>query len=84
MSDFYNKLIGNNIRFVREEKGMTLSDLGHLCDLTKQAILRIEKGNGTTTKTFFQIASALELPPQAFLSKSMQVTRKFSYVEENK
>lgn len=77
--DKYNKLMGRNIKFVRQESLMSLQDLANLLDVSKQCVKKIEDGNGTTTKTFFKIASILGLNPQAFLSESMQINKEFIF-----
>ena len=60
VEDLY-KLIGNNIRTVREEKLMTQQTLADLCNMEKSNISRIERGQtNITIKNLYQIACSLE------------------------
>ena len=60
VEDLY-KLVGNNIRTVREEKLMTQQTLADLCNMEKSNISRIERGQtNITIKNLYQIACSLE------------------------
>lgn len=60
VEDLY-KLIGKNIRTVREEKLMTQQTLADLCNMEKSNISRIERGQtNITIKNLYQIACSLE------------------------
>ena len=59
-ADIIIKGIGKRIRELRQERGMTLIDLGALCDMEKQTVQRIEVGGtNPTIKTLVKLASSL-------------------------
>ena len=54
--------IGERIKMVRVEKGMTQKQLGDLCGMADSAIRRYESGRGNPTqKTLQRIADALDI-----------------------
>lgn len=54
------KLIGNNIKRLRKEKGISQAELGRLCFKDKQAIEKIENGKvNATAYTLYQISDAI-------------------------
>lgn len=54
------KLIGNNIKRLRKEKGISQAELGRLCFKDKQAIEKIENGKvNATAYTLYQISEAI-------------------------
>lgn len=58
------KLIGNNIKRLRKEKGISQAELGRLCFKDKQAIEKIENGKvNATAHTLYQISEALSVEP---------------------
>lgn len=60
VEDLY-KLLGNNIRTIREAKLMTQQTLADLCNMEKSNISRIERGQtNITIKNLYQIACSLE------------------------
>lgn len=63
------KLIGNNIKRLRKEKGISQAELGRLCFKDKQAIEKIENGKvNATAYTLYQISEALEVDVKEFLN----------------
>ncbi|MCD8172995.1 MAG: helix-turn-helix domain-containing protein, partial [Alistipes sp.] len=57
------KQIGNNIRLIRESKGVLQQDLADLCNFDASNMSRIEKGRiNFTVGTLNKIAHALEIP----------------------
>lgn len=55
--------VGERIRFLRMERGLTQKQLGDSCGLADSAIRRYESNRGNPTqKTLQRIANALEIP----------------------
>lgn len=58
------KKFGNNLRLLRQEKGLTLRELSSACNIDYSNILKIEQGKINITFTsIIDLASALELNP---------------------
>jgi len=58
----FQKLLGERIKTLRLEKGLTQGELGDLCDMEKTGISRIETGRtNPTILTLRKIAAALGL-----------------------
>lgn len=56
------KKLGNRIRSIREEKGISQANLGRLCDIEPQNMYRIEVGRANATVyTLMRVASALNV-----------------------
>ena len=56
------KKLGAQIVVLRKKKKLSQTELGHLCDLDRQAMWRIEKGKtNPTTLTLVKISRALEI-----------------------
>lgn len=54
--------IGNRIKYLREEKGISQQDLAARCDFEKSNMSRIEAGKtNLTIKTIYKICSALNI-----------------------
>jgi len=54
--------LGENIKSLRKQKGLTQMDLSAMCNMDKPNIVRIETGRtNPTTKTLKIIADALEV-----------------------
>lgn len=63
----YLILIGKNISTIRKKNGLTLEELGFLCDMEKTNLSPIENGRGNVTAlTLYKIAAALQVEVQAF------------------
>lgn len=57
------KKLASQIVALRKKKKLSQTELGHLCDLDRQAMWRIEKGTSNpTTLTLIKISRALEVP----------------------
>ena len=55
--------VGQRIRFLRNQRGHTLRDLADRCDLSVNAISRIERGKTSPTlSSMHRIAEALRVP----------------------
>ena len=55
--------IGENIRHIREEKGISQQDLAAMCNFEKSNMSRIESGRtNITIRSIFRIAQALNVP----------------------
>ncbi|MBU3928531.1 MAG: helix-turn-helix transcriptional regulator [Bacteroidetes bacterium] len=56
------KSLGKHIVSIRESKGMTQSDLAHLCFKERQSIERVENAKTNPTAFYlYEIAQALEI-----------------------
>jgi len=63
------KLLGEMIRDLRKEKKMTQAELATECELDKQTIFRVEKGEiNMTLSTLFRLADALGVVATNLLS----------------
>lgn len=59
--------VGAKLRTLREQRGLSLRELAERCDLSFNAISRIERGdNSPTVSTLHQLATALEVSIAAF------------------
>ena len=57
-----NKELGMRIRYLREQKKMTLEDLSFEADINKNYLSDLERGNrNPTVKVLSKIANALEI-----------------------
>ncbi|HXH92992.1 MAG TPA: helix-turn-helix transcriptional regulator [Thermoanaerobaculia bacterium] len=70
-------LLGQTIREIRIERGMTQQQLADLCDRHRTFIIAIEKGRqNASTMTLIRIASALRvLPSELFVKFTKSVMR---------
>ena len=58
----YLLLIGKNISRIRKSKGLTIKELGYLCDIEKSNLIPIEKGRiNVTIMTLVKICRALNI-----------------------
>ena len=63
------KLLGANIRRLREAKQLSLRDMSYACNIDNSKISKIEKGQvNITFTTILQIAEALEIQPSEILN----------------
>ena len=63
----YKKLFGQNLKKVRESKGLSQIDLASLCYMEKSSISRLENGRtNATLTTIIALSSALEIHPKDF------------------
>jgi len=60
--DEYIKKIGQNIKEIRQSKGISQVDLGYSCNFEKSNMQRIESGKtNPTIKTLLKICKALKV-----------------------
>ncbi|MGG1675034.1 helix-turn-helix domain-containing protein [Neobacillus sp. NRS-1170] len=95
MSDFL-KLVGNKIRFVRKEKGLTQEELAEKCDLQYTYIGGIERGErNISLQTVEKLADGLqvspyelikfdEIPPQDIISQKSSLIEVFKSILLNR
>ena len=63
-----SKIVGNNIRNMRKIRGMTIEQAADLCEITKDAWRKYEKGERSlTVEDMLQIADVLNCSEQNFL-----------------
>jgi transcriptional regulator with XRE-family HTH domain len=64
----YLVTLGENIKRLRETKGLSLRQLSYACNIDNSKIAKIEKGQiNVTFTTLMQLANALELHPSELL-----------------
>lgn len=74
-SDESASAVGQRIRMLREMRGLSLRAMAERCDLSVNAISRIERGeNSPTVASLQQIATALNVPITEFFRPSEQRT----------
>ena len=62
------KLLGANIKRLREARQLSLRDMSYACNIDNSKISKIEKGQvNITFTTILQIAEALEIQPSEIL-----------------
>ena len=67
--DIFLKNLGQKIKLLRENKGISQTELGLRCDKDRQSINRLEKGRVNPSCYYLsQIADALEIPIGEMLS----------------
>ena len=60
--DKINEIVGNNIRSIREEQGMTQEELANNADIDRSYIGRIENGRvNASIKTMCKIANVMKV-----------------------
>jgi transcriptional regulator with XRE-family HTH domain len=63
-------LLGNRIRELRIQKGLTIEELAHLADISFSQLARIERGEiNTSISHLFVIAEALDMPVNNLFEK---------------
>lgn len=75
------RLIGQTVREIRTERGMTQQQLADLCELHRTFIISIEKGRQNASAiTLLRLAAALDvLPADLFRAFSKHVMRSVPY-----
>lgn len=54
---------GNNLRRLRKQKGLTMTELANICDIEYRQVSDIELGRiSTSLSTIFLLADKLEIP----------------------
>ena len=67
IKDKYRKMLGNNIRFFRKKKNLTIEDLADKGNLNSQYLGGVERGeHNISADNIFAIAKALEIEPYHF------------------
>jgi DNA-binding Xre family transcriptional regulator len=67
------KKLGENLRKLRKEKGLSLREMSYACSIDNSKIAKIEKGMiNITYTTLLQLASALETQPSALLDYELE------------
>lgn len=62
-NETFLKKLGKNIAHLREEAGLSQTELAHRCDKDRQTINRIEKGRtNSTALSLFQVAKEIGVP----------------------
>lgn len=66
--DNYLKKLGKHIKELRENAGLTQTQLAEMCDKERQNIYRLEKGKMNPTAYYLtEIAEGLGIPPKDLL-----------------
>ena len=69
----YLKILGANIKRLREAKQLSLRELSYACNIDNSKISKIEKGQiNITFTTLLQLASALEMHPSELLKTKFE------------
>jgi len=69
----YLKILGANIKRLREAKGLSLRQLSYACNIDNSKISKIEKGQiNITFTTLLQLANALEMHPSELLKTNFE------------
>ncbi|MEO6508798.1 MAG: helix-turn-helix transcriptional regulator [Patescibacteria group bacterium] len=69
----YLKILGANIKRLRETKNLSLRELSYACDIDNSKISKIEKGQiNITFTTLLQLANALEIHPSEILNAKFE------------
>lgn len=67
------KKFGENLRFLRKQKGFSLREMSYACSIDNSKIAKIEKGQiNITLTTLLQLAGALELHPTSLLEYEVE------------
>ncbi|SNX66349.1 XRE family transcriptional regulator [Streptomyces sp. TLI_55] len=66
--------MARNVRFLREQRGLSLAELARQAGLAKQTLSNLEQGTGNpTVDTLFAIATALGVPVTRLVAEREQV-----------
>jgi len=66
-----NAIVGNNIRRLRQEQGLSQEDFADLTELHRTYIGGVERGErNITLDTLLKISNALQVPPTQLLLES--------------
>ncbi|BBC31915.1 Toxin-antitoxin system, antitoxin component, Xrefamily [Streptomyces graminofaciens] len=67
-------MVARNVRFLREQRGLSLAELARQAGLAKQTLSNLEQGTGNpTVDTLFSIAAALGVPVTRLVAEREQV-----------
>jgi len=84
----YSRVMGDNIRLYREQKGLSQKDIGDKIKKSRQHISRIECGSANPTlEILYLLSEALEVPISAFLGdypiKIESLIKKYKFSDKN-
>lgn len=83
MSQDTNLVVGQRIRFLREQRNLSLRALAERCGLSVNAISKIERGeNSPTVASLHLLASALNVPITEFFQN--QTDQRIVYVKRDR
>ncbi|WP_308114197.1 helix-turn-helix domain-containing protein [Streptomyces brasiliscabiei] len=69
-----NGVVARNVRFLRDQRGLSLAELARQAGLAKQTLSNLEQGTGNpTVDTLFSIAAALGVPVTRLVAEREQV-----------
>ncbi|MFE1406548.1 helix-turn-helix domain-containing protein [Streptomyces sp. NPDC058770] len=69
-----NAVVARNMRFLREQRGLSLAELARQAGLAKQTLSKVELGTGNpTVETLFAVAAALGVPVTRLVAEREQV-----------
>jgi transcriptional regulator with XRE-family HTH domain len=78
---FDQKRLGQAIRLIREEFGITLAQLGAACSLAHTSVLRTESGEvDISLEKFVRMSLALGYPPGLLIESALLVSREIFHV----
>ena len=67
------KKFGENLRKLRNEKGLSLREMSYACSIDNSKIAKIEKGKiNITLTTLLQLSVALEIHPSTLLDYELE------------
>ena len=67
-------MVARNVRFLREQRGLSLAELARQSGLAKQTLSNLEQGAGNpTVDTLFAVAAALGVPVTRLVAEREQV-----------
>jgi len=67
------KEFGENLRKLRNDKGLSLREMSYACSIDNSKIAKIEKGKiNITLTTLLQLAVALEIHPSTLLDYELK------------
>ncbi|MEU9239716.1 XRE family transcriptional regulator [Streptomyces shenzhenensis] len=69
-----NAVVARNVRLLRDQRGLSLTELARQAGLSKQTLSNLEQGTGNpTVDTLFAIAAALGVPVTRLVAEREQV-----------
>lgn len=65
--DAFFLLVGTNIKTIRQDKGLTMEELGFKIGVDRPQVHRMEAGQNLTLRTILKLSKALEIKPYILL-----------------
>lgn len=62
-------MVGDNVRKIREEKGLTIEKLAYKAEITASTVNRLEHNKGFRFSSLEKIANALDVSVEELLKK---------------